>query len=136
VSCQSTWLNNPEHYDAAIHGLMLGPTESANHNSMEGVGGDTEKSATIVARKTGEQLLSDVPGLGEVGQLATKVADTADRFQNFLFHEYIPSLKIKTYEHAPRAQHGAVWRRVKERRRNAEQVKHLTAIKSTPLMVI
>jgi RNA polymerase sigma factor (sigma-70 family) len=66
-------LNIPEQYDAAKHGLMLNPDRISEQNFMEGVG------------QTG--IISRIPGIGKV----------ADVFSNWMFHQYIPGLKWKTY---------------------------------------
>lgn len=67
-------LNRADQYDATKHGLMLNPDRISENQFMEGVG------------KTG--IISKIPGVGKV----------ADVFSNWMFHEYIPGLKWKTYE--------------------------------------
>lgn len=60
--------------DAAKHGLMLLPDRASANQFMEGY-----KTSGIVSK---------IPGLGPV----------ADHYSNYLFHEYIPGLKYKTYQ--------------------------------------
>lgn len=65
---------NPEQMDAARHGLMLQPDRASENNFMEGF-----KQSKIISK---------IPGLGPA----------ADYYSNYLFHEYIPGLKFKTYQ--------------------------------------
>lgn len=67
-------LENPAHLDAANHGLMILPDRASERNFTEGL------------RPSG--LVSFIPKFGRL----------ADHYSNYLFHEYIPGLKIKTYE--------------------------------------
>lgn len=67
-------VNNREQMDAARHGLMLMPDRASANQFMEGF------------RPSG--LISKIPGVGAV----------ADWYSNYLFHEFIPGLKMKTYE--------------------------------------
>lgn len=60
--------------DAAKHGLMLLPDRASANQFMEGF------------RVSG--LVSRIPGVGPL----------ADFYSNYLFHEYIPGLKYKTYQ--------------------------------------
>lgn len=60
--------------DAARHGLMLLPDKSSAEMFMEGF------------RQSG--LVTKIPGLGPL----------AAHYQNYLFHEYIPGIKYKTYQ--------------------------------------
>jgi len=66
-------LNDPAQYDAAKHGLMLNPDRISESLFMEGVG-----QSGIISR---------IPGVGKV----------ADAFSSWMFHEFIPGLKYKTY---------------------------------------
>lgn len=66
-------VNNRSQMDAARHGLMLLPDRASEGQFMEGL------------RPSG--LVSRIPGIGPV----------ADHYSNYLFHEYIPGLKFKTY---------------------------------------
>lgn len=75
----------PAHIDAMQHGLMLLPEKQSSAAYIEGVGG-RNTFLTQLARKFG----------GKVGAAA---ADVVDGYQNYLFHQYIPALKFKTYEH-------------------------------------
>lgn len=67
-------MENPKHLDAAKHGLMILPDRASERNFTEGL------------RPSG--LVSFIPGIGRL----------ADHYSNYLFHEYIPGLKIKTYD--------------------------------------
>lgn len=67
-------VRNPVQMDAAKHGLMMLPDRASMDQFMEGF------------RTSG--LISKIPGLGPI----------ADYYSHYLFHEYIPGLKFKTYE--------------------------------------
>lgn len=67
-------VHNAAQMDAARHGLMLLPDQASEHQFMEGF-----RQAGVVSR---------IPGLGPL----------ADHYSNYLFHEYIPGIKLKTYE--------------------------------------
>lgn len=75
----------PAHIDAMQHGLMLLPEKQSSAAYIEGVGG-RNTFLTQLSRKFG----------GKAGAVA---ADVVDGYQNYLFHQYIPALKFKTYEH-------------------------------------
>lgn len=68
--------DNPAHADAMRHGLMLGGDNSGMNQWMEGV--------------KGGGWMTKIPGLGK----------TMDAINDFTFHEYIPGLKLKTYDAA------------------------------------
>lgn len=70
--------------DAARHGLMLLPDKTNSQMFLEGVGGKGGFVSQI-GRKFG----------GKAGQT---VSDVIDGYQDYLFHQYIPGLKFKTYE--------------------------------------
>lgn len=67
-------LNNADQIDATEHGLMLQPDRASAESFMEGF------------RTSG--LVSKLP----------KIGPWADAYSNYLFHEYIPGLKFKTYQ--------------------------------------
>lgn len=67
-------VRNVAQQDAANHGLMLAPDRVSAEQFMEGF------------RTSG--LVSKIPKIGPL----------ADHYSNYLFHEYIPGLKYKTYE--------------------------------------
>jgi hypothetical protein len=67
-------VGNPEQADAAKHGAMLLPDRASEAQFMEGF------------RASG--LVSRIPILGRI----------ADAYSNYLFHDYIPGLKFKTYQ--------------------------------------
>lgn len=75
----------PKHIDAMEHGLMILPEKKGSAGYIEGVGGKNS-FLSQAARKFG----------GKAGRV---LADTIDGYQNYLFHQYIPGLKYKTYEH-------------------------------------
>ena len=68
-------LRNPAQMDAARHGLMINPDRTSADQFMQGL------------RAGG--WLRHVPILGELGEY----------YSDYLFHQYIPGLKFKTYEH-------------------------------------
>lgn len=67
-------VGNAGQMDAAQHGLMLAPDRASANQFMEGF-----KVSGIVSR---------IPVIGKA----------ADFYSHYLFHEYIPGLKYKTYE--------------------------------------
>lgn len=67
-------VNDVGQIDAAKHGLMLQPDKASAEQFMEGF------------RQSG--LVSKIPKIGPL----------ADHYSNYLFHEYIPGLKYKTYQ--------------------------------------
>lgn len=79
--------------DAARHGLMLLPDRATSAGYMEGLGGKgsflTQALRLFGESKAGENI---------AGKAATAMANVVDGYQNYLFHQYIPSLKFKTYE--------------------------------------
>lgn len=74
-------LRVPEQMDAARHGLMLLPDRTTARTYMEGVGANR----SLITR-------------GLRGAKLNFVADIIDGYQDYLFHQYIPGLKFKTYE--------------------------------------
>lgn len=84
----------PEHMDAMKHGLMLLPDRASSQNYLEGVGGKNT-FITQLARK----FVDSKAGDNAAGKVAGAAADVIDGYQNYLFHQYIPGLKFKTYEH-------------------------------------
>lgn len=67
-------LENRAQQDAANHGLMILPDRASERDFMQ----DQRKSG----------LVSFIPGVGKL----------SDWYSHYLFHEYIPGLKIKTYD--------------------------------------
>lgn len=67
-------VNDAAQMEAAQHGLMLQPDRISAQQFMEGF------------KQSG--LVSKIPGIGAL----------ADHYANYLFHEYIPGIKFKTYE--------------------------------------
>lgn len=76
-------LKNPAQLDAAAHGLMMLPDKASSASYLEGSG---SQSSLIVKG------IKKVPGLRAIGE-------ASDLYQDYLFHQYIPGLKFKTYEH-------------------------------------
>ncbi len=81
-------LRDSAQMDAARHGLMLLPDRATSSLYMEGSG---SKSGFIsqATRWVGQK--SKV-------RAVEAVADVIDGYQDYLFHQYIPGLKFKTYE--------------------------------------
>lgn len=67
-------VNDPAQMDAARHGLMLLPDRTSANQFMEGF-----KQSALVTK---------IPGLGTL----------ANHYSDYLFHEYIPGIKYKTYQ--------------------------------------
>lgn len=76
-------MRNPDQMDAARHGLMLLPDRASAGRYLEGVG-------------THSSLISQ--GLRKIPRAGAIVADVIDGYQDYLFHQYIPALKFKTYQ--------------------------------------
>lgn len=93
----------PEQQDAANHGLMLNPDRISARQFSEGLG------------KTG--IISRIPVLGPV----------ADAYADFLFHRYIPGLKIKTYQKILERNTSRLTEEVKSGDVSVEDIKLLSA---------
>jgi hypothetical protein len=78
-------LRDPKQMDAVEHGLMLSHDRLSQSLFMEGVGSNNRNLVTAAMR-----------GIGKPGRIA---ADRIDAYQDWLFGQYIPGLKLKTYEH-------------------------------------
>lgn len=78
-------LTQPAQLDAAQHGLMLLPDRVSAQQFREGLDGS---SRNIVANL-----------IGAAGKPGATIKGWADSYQDYLFHQYIPGLKLKTYEH-------------------------------------
>jgi hypothetical protein len=76
-------LTTPKQMDAVNHGLMMLPDRASSRVYLEGVG-------------TKSSLLSQ--GIRKIPKAGEAVADVIDGYQDYLFHQYIPGLKFKTYE--------------------------------------
>jgi hypothetical protein len=83
----------PEHVDAMQHGLMLLPDKGSSNGYIEGLGGRGGFIAQA-GRWLGEKAPENV-----IGKAANAISSTVDGYQNYLFHQYIPALKFKTYQH-------------------------------------
>lgn len=69
--------------DATKHGLMLVSDKTSPNSYLEGVGAES----TLISR-----------GIRKLGKPGTVAADIIDGYQRYLFEQYIPGLKYKTYE--------------------------------------
>ena len=79
-------LRDPKQADAAAHGLMIAHDRLSQSLFMEGVGTNNSNLITMGLRKIG-------------WGYTTEAADKVDAYQHWLFSQYIPGLKLKTYEH-------------------------------------
>lgn len=79
-------LRDPKQADAAAHGLMIAHDRLSQSLFMEGVGSNNSNLITMGLRKIG-------------WGLTTAAAEKVDAYQHWLFSQYIPGLKYKTYEH-------------------------------------
>jgi hypothetical protein len=104
-------LKDPEQIDWVRHELMLYPDRLSQQYFMEGVGSDSKSWLRKLSRKVG----------------ASAFADMLDWQSDWLFHRYIPGLKLKTVRHiyerntkryAPELKAGTV---------NIDQIKILSA---------
>lgn len=96
----------PEQRDAARHGLMLAPDSASASEFMEGF-----QQSGIVSR---------IPGLGPL----------ADRYASYLFDQYIPGLKFKTYQAILRRNQHVFAKDLASGRVNLEDVKILSSEQS------
>lgn len=82
--------------DAAAHGLMLQPDRASINQFAQGLGDEGNGGNLVVnaIRAIGRGL-----GRNVAGRSVERVAQWADDMQHWLFHQYIPALKMKTYEH-------------------------------------
>lgn len=76
-------MRRPDMMDAANHGLMLLPDRTSARVYLEGVG--TQSSLTSQT-------------IRKAGPIGRAISDVIDGYQDYLFHQYIPGLKFKTYE--------------------------------------
>ncbi len=91
-------INDPVAIRAAQHGLMLAPDRISAGTFIEGSGGDSNKNLTTLALRGAGKLLGKAGSIGKAaGKAPTALADAADTYQHYLFHDYIPGLKLKTY---------------------------------------
>lgn len=79
-------LADPKQRDWAQHGLMILPDRVSANQFREGLDGS---SRNLVANALGK--------FG--GKAGAKIKEWSDGYQHFLFHEYIPALKVKTADH-------------------------------------
>lgn len=85
-----------KHLDAMQHGLQLQPDRVSSNVYTEGVGGRGGFIAQA-GRWLGEK--TESTKAESVGKVANGIASVVDGYQQYLFHQYIPALKFKTYEH-------------------------------------
>lgn len=76
-------MRKPKMVDAARHGLMILPDRSSAGQYLEGSGA----SRSLLTK-----------GLRKIPKAGEALADVIDGYQDYLFHQYIPALKYKTYE--------------------------------------
>lgn len=81
-------ISNPSQLKAMEHGLMLVANSKSRDLFLEGVGADN--------RNLAEMILKNTPILKDIG--GKKIADFNKKMQDFLFENYIPSLKWKSYQ--------------------------------------
>ena len=96
-------VGNAEQMDAAKHGLMMLPDKASENQFMEGF------------RTSG--LISKIPGIGPI----------ADWYSNYLFTQYIPGLKFKTYQAILKRNLGVYDRQLKSGSVSPEDVKVLSS---------
>lgn len=96
-------VNDAAQMDAARHGLMLAPDRASANQFMEGF------------RTSG--LVSKIPVIGPL----------ADQYSNYLFHDYIPGLKYKTYDAILKRNQGVYANELASGRVSLSDVKHLSA---------
>lgn len=78
-------LTDAAQLDAARHGLMLLPDRVSANQFREGLDGSSRN------------LVGNL--IGKLGKPGETVKGWSDAYQDYLFHQYIPGLKFKTYEH-------------------------------------
>lgn len=106
-------LTDPAQMDAASHGLMLLPDRASQSLFREGLDGSSKN------------LLSNL--IGKAGKVGETIKGWADNYQDYLFHDYIPSLKFKTYEHILPRNMERYADQIKSGEVTADQVKYLSA---------
>lgn len=107
-------MRKPNQMDAAEHGLMLLPDRVSAQQFREGLDGSRRNLLTNV--------------LGKVGGKAGKaIQNWSDTYQDYLFKQYIPSLKLKTYEHILDRNTKRFANELATGKATIEQVKFLTA---------
>ena len=107
-------LNDPEQYDAAVHGLMLRADKISQEQFMQGVGSDSYNLVTILARKFG-------------GVAGKNVANFIDGYSHYLFEGYIPRLKMDTYRHILERNTGRFAKDLESGKVSMSEVKSLSA---------
>lgn len=83
----------PAQADAVQHGLTLLPERTSAQSYIEGVGGRNTFISQL-SRWLGKKVGDNV-----AGRAIGMVSNVIDGYQDFLFHQYIPGLKFKTYDH-------------------------------------
>lgn len=96
-------VGNAAQREAASRGLMLQPDRASANQFMEGF------------RVSG--LVSKIPGIGKL----------ADYYSNYLFHQYIPGLKFKTYEAILGRNSKLYADEIKSGKVSVDDIKHLSA---------
>lgn len=110
-------LTNPAHFDAARHGLMLQPDRVSGQEFMEGVGGGSK------------DITANLVGL--FGKPGKQIKETIfDGYRDYLFHQYIPALKLKTYNHMVERNNARYDSELKDGSVSSDQIKYLSAQQS------
>lgn len=110
-------LSKPNQRDAAEHGLMLLPDRVSMAQFREGLDGSTRNLVANVLGKAG-------------GPIGKRIKEWADGYQHYLFHEYIPALKLKTYEHILERNQKRFTKELTSGKATLAQVKFLSAEQS------
>lgn len=107
-------LTNPDQIDATAHGLMLLPDSISAGQFREGLDGGNKNVVAAL--------------LGRYGGPAGKaVKQWSQEYQDYLFEQYIPSLKYKTYEHMLDRNRGRYAPELSAGEVTDAQIKHLSA---------
>ena len=107
-------LRIPEQADATAHGLMLSHDRLSQSLFMEGVGSNDRNLVTMGLRKIG-------------WGLTTAAADKVEAYQHWLFSQYIPGLKFKTYQHILERNMERFAKEIESGKASEFQVKNLSA---------
>jgi hypothetical protein len=109
-------LSDPRQMDAAQHGLMLLPDRISAEQFKEGLDGSTKN---LLAK-----------ALGKGPAIARQVKEWSDAYQDYLFHSYIPGLKLKTYDHMLERNQQRYAGELKSGQVSLDEVKYLSAQQS------
>lgn len=104
--------------DAARHGLQLLSDKTSANRYMEGLGEDS----TFLSQGA-KKLAEKVPALKK----AEVISDIIDGYQHYLFDQYIPGLKFKTYEAIVKRNAERFDKELKSSELNMDDIKMLSA---------